>query len=241
MEVIASNDSKIPFLFRRSRKARNLRMQIDNQGKLTLIAPWYASDKSVKIFIDRHHGWIEKQWLKIEKLKKLRPEFRYRTGDTFYYFGEPVILNVSPSDKKRPSIKIRANKMLIMLYRGISRKEGVDSIKKVIEEFYKKKAEEVIRDRLDYFNQHYGFSFDRVTMRDQKSRWGSCSKLGNLNFNWRLIMAPIEIIDYVVVHELCHTKEMNHSSRYWTLVAQTLPEHKKTRKWLKENHYLLTY
>jgi len=241
MESAIKNINNIPFSFRRSRRARNLRMLMDTKGKLTLVAPWYASEKSVKVFIDRHHGWIEKQWLKIEKLKKLRPEFRYRTGDTFYYFGEPVTLDVRPSDLKRPTIKIRENRMIITLNRRISKTSGVEAIKKTIENFYRKKAEEVIRDRLEHFNEYYGYHYNRVTMRDQKSRWGSCSRLGNLNFNWRLIMAPIEIIDYVVIHELCHIKEMNHSPRYWALVAQTLPEHKKARKWLKENHYLLTY
>ncbi len=65
--------------------------------------------------------------------------------------------------------------------------------------------------------------------------------MGNLNFNWRLIMAPIEVIDYVVVHELCHLREMNHSPRYWALVSQAIPDHKEVRKWLRDFHYLLTY
>ena len=79
----------------------------------------------------------------------------------------------------------------------------------------------------------------RVTLRKQKTRWGSCSSVGNLNFNWRLIMAPIEVIDYVVVHEICHLKEMNHSSHFWKLVEESISYHKKAKKWLKEYHYLL--
>jgi hypothetical protein len=216
-------------------------MQVDSHGKFTLVAPWLMSQKSIDIFLEQHHGWLEKQWSKIAKLKELRPEFRYRTGDRFYYFGESVILDVRPSENKRPSIKIRDDKMFITLYKKISKADGIKTIKKTIENFYIAKAEEVIRDRLEHFNEYYGFRYNRVTMRNQKSRWGSCSRLRNLNFNWRLIMAPIEVIDYVVVHELCHLKEMNHSSRFWALVAQSLPDHKKTRKWLKENHYLLTY
>ncbi|MBU0727650.1 M48 family metallopeptidase, partial [Patescibacteria group bacterium] len=73
------------------------------------------------------------------------------------------------------------------------------------------------------------------------SRWGSCSDRKNLNFNWKLIMAPIEIIDYVVVHEMCHLKQMNHSSKFWNLVAEKMPDYKELRKWLKDNRYLLTY
>lgn len=107
------------------------------------------------------------------------------------------------------------------------------------ENYYKNKAKVLIRERLQYFNEFYGFSYNRVSFRNQKTRWGSCSSEKNLNFNWRLILAPLEILDYVVVHELSHLKEMNHSSDFWTLVEKQIPDYKKRKEWLKENHYLL--
>lgn len=226
---------------RKSRRAKRFRLQIDPKGVFTLTTPWLAPKWTIHLFLKKHSGWIEKQMEKIETQKQIRPDFKYRSGDTFYYFGEPVTLDIRPSDRKRPTIKIRGNKMLITLYKHISEPEGLKAVKKTIEKFYREKAEEVIHDRLQFFNEYYGFLYNRVTLRDQKSRWGSCSRLKNLNFNWKLIMAPIEVIDYVVVHELCHLKEMNHSSRYWALVAETIPGHKERRKWLRENHYLLTF
>jgi len=227
-------------VLKKSRRAKRFRLQLDSAGQFILTTPLLTPKWAANLFLKKHVGWIEKQSSKIEKQKELRPDFQYRTGDMFYYFGEPVILRISPSERKRPAIKIRDNKMLIMLYKNISETEGVKAVKKTIQKFYREKAEEVIHDRLQFFNEHYNFRYNRVTLRDQKSRWGSCSRLKNLNFNWRLIMAPIEIIDYVVVHELCHLKEMNHSARYWALVAETVPGHKTRRKWLRENHYLLT-
>jgi len=241
MEEIIANNQKVPFTFRRSRRARRLRLQMDNEGHLTLIAPLLMGKRGIDMFISQHIIWIEKQLAKIEKQKRLRPKFQYQSGDRYYYFGEQVTLDVKPVDKKRPAIKVREDKMIITLHRKISRSDGVIAVKKSIEGFYRRKAEEVIHDRLQFFNEHYGFKYNRVTMRNQKTRWGSCSRAGNLNFNWRLIMAPIEVIDYVVVHELCHLKEMNHSSRYWALVVQVIPNYKEVRKWLRENHYLLTY
>ncbi len=226
---------------RRSSRARRLRLQMNNNGKLSLVVPWLASKRSINVFVKSNTKWIEKQLVKVEKQKKLRPTFKYRTGDMFYYFGEQVELIIKPSNRKRSTIKVRDDKMIITLYRKISELDGVKAIKKTIEKFYHNKAEEVIHDRLQFFNEHYGFPYNRVTMRNQKSRWGSCSGLRNLNFNWRLIMAPIEVIDYVVVHELCHLKEMNHSSRFWKLVEEEIHEYKEMRKWLRENHYLLTY
>lgn len=95
------------------------------------------------------------------------------------------------------------------------------------------RALERIRERLSYYQPMIGKPFGRVTIRDQKSRWGSCSRKSNLNFNWKLIMAPPEALDYVVVHELCHLIEFNHSPRFWKLVGDILPEYAFWKKWLK--------
>lgn len=90
-----------------------------------------------------------------------------------------------------------------------------------------------IRERLDYYAPRVGKAPGRVAIREQKSRWGSCSRKGNLNFNWKLIMAPPQALDYVVVHELCHLHEFNHSPRFWALVAAQIPDYEVWKKWLK--------
>ena len=90
-----------------------------------------------------------------------------------------------------------------------------------------------IRERLGEYASRLGVEFGRVAIRDQKSRWGSCSAKHNLNFNWKLIMAPPEALDYVVIHELCHLIEFNHSPRFWRLVEEQMPEYEAWKKWLK--------
>ncbi len=98
---------------------------------------------------------------------------------------------------------------------------------------YKKDAYDLVKKRLDYFNQIYNFKFNRIFIKNQKTRWGSCSRLGNLNFNYRIIFLPPDLRDYVIVHELCHLKEFNHSTNFWKLVAKTIPTYKQMRKKLK--------
>lgn len=98
---------------------------------------------------------------------------------------------------------------------------------------YKEKARELIMSRLEHFAYPYGFSYGRVSIRNQSTRWGSCSKQGNLNFNYRLVQLPLELLDYVVVHELCHLAEFNHSRKFWDLVAQAIPDYKERRRQLK--------
>jgi len=97
------------------------------------------------------------------------------------------------------------------------------------------KAKRIIPVKVKKYADIIGVDYGRITIKMQKSRWGSCSSKGNLNFNCLLMNAPDEIIDYVVVHELCHRKEMNHSPRFWAHVEKVLPDYKERRKWLKDH------
>ena len=103
----------------------------------------------------------------------------------------------------------------------------------------RERAKSVLTQRTAYFARQIGVTYGRITVRDQKTRWGSCSQTGNLNFNFRLILAPLEVLDYVVVHELCHRRQMNHSAQFWQEVAQVLPDYRKRKAWLTENGWRL--
>lgn len=95
-------------------------------------------------------------------------------------------------------------------------------------------AHKIFPERTAYFAERMGVSYGRITIREQKTRWGSCSAAGNLNFNWKLVLMPPEVLDYVVVHELAHRKEMNHSARFWKIVEKELPDYMERRKLLRE-------
>lgn len=96
-------------------------------------------------------------------------------------------------------------------------------------------AMQIIPDKVRFYAEKIGVDYGRVTIRNQKTRWGSCSAKGNLNFNCLLMLAPEDVLDYVVIHELCHRKEMNHSPRFWSEVAKIMPDYKNSKIWLKEN------
>jgi predicted metal-dependent hydrolase len=100
---------------------------------------------------------------------------------------------------------------------------------------YKNEVQKLVEERLKVFNLTYSLKYNKITIRNQKSRWGSCSRKGNLNFNYKIVFLPAEVRDYVIVHELCHLKEFNHSRNFWNLVGITIPQYKEARRGLKMN------
>lgn len=103
----------------------------------------------------------------------------------------------------------------------------------------KDKALWIVKDRIEYFNTFYNFKWNRIVIRNQKTRWGSCSRKGNLNFNYKIALLPPESADYIIVHELCHLGEFNHSQKFWDLVAKTIPDYLTIRKDLRKNGHTI--
>ncbi|MEE1312341.1 MAG: SprT family zinc-dependent metalloprotease [Lachnospiraceae bacterium] len=123
------------------------------------------------------------------------------------------------------------------------RKKEVGQLVKLNEEEkqkLKEQAKKVFKEKAAYYARIIGVNYGRITIREQKTRWGSCSQKGNLNFNFRLLLAPEKVLDYVVVHELCHRKQMNHSKIFWSEVARVFPEYETCREWLRENGWKLS-
>jgi predicted metal-dependent hydrolase len=106
-------------------------------------------------------------------------------------------------------------------------------------ERYKEAARRLAERRIEYFNETYQFSFKRISIRNQKTRWGSCSRKGNLNFNYKIALLPDRLADYIIVHELCHLAEFNHSRKFWNLVAKAIPDHAASRRELKASSLVL--
>ncbi len=116
-----------------------------------------------------------------------------------------------------------------------------DAQRRKLEKQYRKAAKELIPKRAGYYAQILGVTFQRIRITETKTRWGSCSPRGTLSFHWKLLLAPEGVLDYVIVHEVCHLKEINHSEKFWAWVAFLMPDYKEKKKWLQENGELLQY
>ncbi len=156
---------------------------------------------------------------------------RLENEDELPYLGENLPLTVVREQRSRAKVKCVTGRVLMWIPY-----EADYAYKKAeLEKWYRKQALSVIREKAEKYADILKVSYNDIRIKDQKSRWGSCSSRKNLNFNWRILMAPEPVCDYVIIHELCHLVYMDHSPRFWGFVEQICPDHKQHRKWLKEN------
>lgn len=150
------------------------------------------------------------------------------------YRGRDYLVETRVEPVRRRKVQIEEEKILITLPEGAEGEAG-----SALEHWFRSMARLLINQRVRVINQTLNLSYNRIFIKGQKTRWGSCSRQKNLNFNWRLVMAPLPVLDYVVAHELLHLAEPNHSKRFWALVEEICPDYKEHRAWLKNNGWRL--
>jgi predicted metal-dependent hydrolase len=210
-------------------RSRSIKIKIESSGEVVVVTPKRVSQRSIDAFIQQQAVWINQHLAKI-KLKKNSSE----TDTTVMLFGKKYQKTMITTGEIPRGVSIKGNQLLISIPNlDMAPSHIQEKQQTYIERFLKNTAEQYIVPRTHQLAKIMNTQFGTITLRQQKSRWGSCSSQGNLNFNWRLIHAPTEVIDYVIIHELAHRHHMNHSSAFWHLVAQYDPEHTKHRGWLK--------
>jgi predicted metal-dependent hydrolase len=205
-------------------KRKTLSLQINNDAELIVRAPNRLSVKKIEQFIDEKSTWINQ---KIQTVRaKIITQRKYITGEYFLYLGEefPLIINPKKSHK--------------LDFDGVNF-QTTQANKTIFLAWYKSAFKKIALPRLDYYAKTHQLTYQKVRLKTQKTLWGSCSGVNNINLNYLLIMAPIAVIDYVIVHELAHTIHKNHSPDFWQLVVQILPNYKTSKRWLRENTHRL--
>ncbi len=217
------NDTELTYQIRLSKKAKYLQLRITSSNELELIIPKRYSIKDGEKFI---HG-------KVDWIKKYQKNLIHLLGkNEFYLFGEKIVVEQNFNFFLiKHKIRFRKNILLV--------ESPADSkiTKEEIYHFYlRKTAKDYFYKRIQYLSEAFGFNFKTIKIRGQKTRWGSCSSKGNLSFNYKLLQFRKEVIDYVIIHELCHTKELNHSTKFWRLVERFCPDYKELKKELKNSN-----
>ncbi|NMC12775.1 MAG: M48 family metallopeptidase [Chloroflexi bacterium] len=218
---------KIDQVFRTKRKSIALIIQRD--GRLIVRAPLHTSDKSIRSFVEKNTAWIKAKQAQVKTAYPQVAPKKYIDGEKFWYLGRQYPLQIV--DRLNPPVKF--------FDRFFIDRSAVCKAQWHLTQWYKKQARRVISERVKIFAAKNGFAYRQVKITSAQTRWGSCSSKGSLCFSWRLIMAPLPVIDYVVIHELVHLKEKNHGKSFWEKVNTLMPDYKQKIAWLKKNGPLL--
>lgn len=215
------------------RKRKTMEIQVQSNGNLRVLAPKGIQIERIRKAIEEKENWIVNKVQEINK-REIPKALTYQGGELHYGFGNVKPLDFIPiaGGKK---IKVR---LMGEGFRLIGEDFSQERTKKALEEWYRWQTEK----RVTYFVKKYRNTLPRpseVQVKTQKKRWGSCNHKGKVMFNWKLSMAPAWVLEYLVVHELCHIEEFNHSKRFWALVRDTYPRWEEARGWLKENQWQL--
>lgn len=211
-------------------RGKRLSAAIDEYGRMMVRYPKRMPASAVNDFVEEHKKWLV---IHYHQAQEQCGAFLHHfvEGEAFYFLGKPYPLKIRKNGIKE---RIRVERLPDCFLIEGNALTG-EAVKKAMEGWYIRNARIRFESRCAYFAPLIGVTYHTLRIKNQKSRWGSCSGKGNLNFNWKLIMAPEEVLDYLVVHELCHLKYMDHSKEFWSLVASILPDYRKREQWIEEN------
>lgn len=232
---IALSQGTLTYSLRTSGRARRVRLVVQSGGALEVVAPHGVALARVEAALREHEAWILRTQARLAQVAPTAAPEPLTDGRSLPLAGQTLCLSLRTD--AAPG-RFRARQVGDQLILSLPQADEALA-RAALTRWYRHQAGGIIAERLAHWNTHYGYTWTRVAIKEQKTRWGSCSRQGALNFNWRLLLAPLPALDYVVIHELCHLKEPNHGLRFWALVAQTCPNHREWRGWLRAHGHEL--
>ncbi len=225
-------------VIRSKRVTAGATISVHPERGVTVRAPFWLPAFAIKKFVEEKSDWIIKH-LSVNTPKS--PEKKYEPGENHLYFGREYPLTLRHRDHPgRTSVEIAGEVLVATIYKGYEGEKRRTEIQDGILRWYLETGIQVITEKVNYYSEQIGVEYSRIDIKKVSTIWGSCSPDNKLCFNRKLIMAPHEIVNYVVIHEVCHMVHRNHSSHFWGLVAKYDPRYKEHRRWLHRNHLLLS-
>jgi hypothetical protein len=239
LPTLQIGSSAIPYRLRRSRRARRLRITVQADG-VDVVAPLRAPEREIGAFVLRHRDWV------LAKVSALRQTLQAHQGPTrlaaggrILWRGEWVDLRVLPVAGSRVSVR-HGSGFEVRLPMAMAAETREAAVEAALRRWLKRAALADARRWAERHGPAHGLVPSAVRIKEHKHLWGSCSSKGAINLNWRLILAPEPVFEYVVVHELCHLRERHHQPAFWRLVGEVLPDYEEQRRWLRAHGQLLS-
>jgi len=214
----------MPIVYRRHARARNYVLRLHADKTVVVTVPRGGSRAFARQFVSSRAAWLEKQWRVLES-RKIPPQVLL-PGMEILFRGHPARLEIQEHDDVWH---------LRFAEQAVPLRTAEENLRPPLEDHLQRLAQRELMDRARQLAQQFGMAVRRITVRNQKSRWGSCSYNGTISLNWRLIQLPGQVRDYIIIHELMHLRHLDHSTQFWAEVEKACPDYRQAEDWLKKN------
>jgi predicted metal-dependent hydrolase len=226
--------SSIGYAVERSARRRTLTIAVDLRGGVTVQAPRDTPAETIAAAVRRKAPWVLRRLADLAELPPAPPPKEFVNGETFLYLGRGYRLKVVPqAGCLTPDVKLWGGRLHVTVPAGVVGADRDLLVREALVGWYQGHARRRLPERVALFAGRLGDAPPAVFVRDQAKRWGSCSRQGELRFNWRIMLAPLSLVDYVVAHEVCHLKLKNHSAAFWRRLRRLLPDYERRRQRLR--------
>lgn len=236
--TIKIGECVIPYEINYKNKIKYMRIYVSANG-IKVSARKGTNKAVIDEFIHKKSRWILEHYTRLTELNANVIKKGWIDEGTLLYMGKSYELAIIESNESKCKLKFYNNKFQILVAESLKEEERREIIENLIKGWFKSEAKKIIDEKLLFYSKKMSVSYNQFRIKEQKTRWGSCSIRKNLNFNWRIIMAPEKVIDYVIIHELCHLIHFDHSKDFWKQLSFYMPEYKELAEWLKTNGILL--
>ncbi|MEF8849090.1 MAG: SprT family zinc-dependent metalloprotease [Candidatus Thermoplasmatota archaeon] len=232
MKQIKIGDTKIPYQIKTTQKRKKIALNINQQGQITVKTPPHKKQDEINQFLDKKKQWMLNKIKTIEKQKNQNKKKEFLSGEKLPYKGRNYRLKVIKTNIDKPKIKLQQGKFILKTPENKKHQKIYPQIRNQVKTWYKQKATQHLKKRIKKYSKQMGIKPQKTIIKELKNSWGE-HKNKQIKINWRIIMAPVNIQDYIIVHELTHLKENKHNQKFWNKISTTLPDYKKRIKWLK--------
>ena len=236
LDKVTVGGKEIEYHTQKGRRRKSITITVSDACHVVVQAPRGLSKGKIHDIVRKKSGWILKKQADFRRLKERYPAKEYISGEQILFLGRKYRLKIIESkDASGSEPVLTGRRIIVRIQQELLMENRKQIIRNALLNWYHSRAAEVLMERAKRYSGMLKLVPVKIIVRNQVKRWGSCSRSGVLRFNWRVALAPVSIVDYVVVHELCHLKEKNHSGEFWRRVSLAIPDYKKRRQWLKDN------
>lgn len=231
------SETQMYYHVRHSQRAKRTRIVV-TADKIEVVAPFGVSEHRIKAFVSRQQNWIKDAVNRIHNKAKASQTFappRYVDGVNVPYQGKQIPLTIKPTSGQNIKLQLHSDQQFIVYLPEHLRENSSELIKQALEKWMKLQIRQHAQLLITKHSGKHQLIPRRIRIKTQKTRWGSCGPQNDINLNWLLMLAPPIVLEYVVVHELCHIKHKNHSKEFWQLVEDHMPDYLNHRHWLKQH------